>query len=116
MSIASDLPFNDEYFEFDKDSIDSFYLRDFICDCIACSNYIEPSSLIDDEAYSILTNYAIKNGLFWMLLLLNRHGSNSLFDIGISKKSILETFDYMKEGARLSEMFNYDIYKYEDVL
>lgn len=114
-SIASDLPFNDEYFEFDKDTLDNFDLEDFIGSCIADDDYIEPSSLIDDESYTILIKYAIENGLFWMLFLLDR-GADSLYDIEIDKDSILATFDYMKEVVKLSKMFNYDISKYEDIL
>lgn len=114
--IASDLPFTDEYFEFDKSNLDSFDLDDFIRGCISSDDYIEPSSVIDDEAYSILTKYAIDNGLFWMLILLNKYGGSSLYNIEIDKESILSSFDYMKDVLRLSKMFNYDINKYEDVL
>lgn len=115
-SISADLPFNDEYFEFDRDTIGNFDLEDFIDGCTYSDDFIEPSSLIDDEAYDILTKYAIENGLFWMLLFIKHHGSDSLYYIDIDKESILHSFDYMKEIARLSKMFNYDINKYEDVL
>ena len=114
--IADDLPFNDEYFEFDNSNVENFKLKEFIDACIAYDDYIEPSSIIDDEAYSILTKYAIDNGLFWMLLLLNKHGCDSLKDIEIDKELILSSFDYMQDVVRLSKKFNYDITKYEDVL
>lgn len=114
--IASDLPFNDEYFEFDKRNIESFEFDDFINGCIDKNDYIEPASLIDNDAYSLLEKYAIDNGLFWMLLLLDKHGNNSLYDIGMDKDSILSSFDYMKEVSILSKSFDYDINKFEDVL
>lgn len=116
MAIAEDLPFTDEYFEFKKSTNNDFDLGDFINSCVMDDDFIEPSSLIDDEAYNILTNYAINNGLVWMLLLINKCGNNSLDEISIDKETILATFDYMKEVARLAKMFSYDINKYEDVL
>ncbi len=116
MNIAEDLPFNDEYFEFDKCN-NNFSLNDFINGCIYTNinDFIEPSSLINDEAYSILTNYIINNGLFWMLLILNNF-TRSLDECDINKNAVLETFDYMEDVAILAKKLNYDVNKYENVL
>ncbi|MGN1269208.1 MAG: hypothetical protein ACI4U0_06960 [Candidatus Aphodocola sp.] len=113
--ISGDLPFTDEYFEFIGLNNCEFDLEDFVDSCVF-DNVIEPSSLIDDEAYEILTNYVLNNGLVWMLLLINKYRNDSLDEIGIDKESILASFDYMKEVSRLSKIFKYDINKYEDVL
>ncbi len=114
MAIAEDLPFNDEYFKFQKGAINDFDLEDFINGCVFEDDLIEPSSLIDDEAYNILKNYVINNGLVWMLLLINSY--ETLEEISIDKEIILATFDYMTDIARLAKMFNYDVNKFEDVL
>lgn len=115
-SIFSDLPFNDEYLEFDKSTLESFDLEQFVYSCIEEKEYTETSSFIDDETYTALTNYSIQNGLFWMLIFLNEHGRDSLWRCGIDKNSILKSFDNMKDIIRLSKMFNYDINKYEDIM
>lgn len=115
-SISGDLPFTDEYFEFIGLDNCRFSLKDFIESCFYYNKFIEPSSIIDDEAYDILRNYVLNNGLVWMLLLINEYKYGSLDEIGIDKKSILTSFDNMKEVSRLSKIFKYDINKYEDVL
>lgn len=114
--ISEDLPFTDEYFEFIGLNDCLFKLEDFIDSCILDDDFIEPSSLIDDDAYSILTNYVLNNGLVWMLLLIDRYSNDSLNEIGIDKETILASFDYMKDVSRLAKTFKYDINKYEDVL
>lgn len=114
--ISEDLPFTDEYFEFIGLNDCGFELEDFIDSCISDDDFIEPSSLIDDDAYNILTNHVLNNGLVWMLLLIDRYSNYSLDEIGIDKETILESFDYMKEVSRLAKIFKYDINKYEDVL
>lgn len=114
--ISEDLPFTDEYFEFIGLNNCEFNLEDFVDSCISDDDFIEPSSIIDDEAYDILTNHVLNNGLVWMLLLINEYKNDSLDEIGIDKESILASFDYMKEVSRLSKIFKYDINKYEDVL
>ena len=114
--ISGDLPFTDEYFEFVGLNDCEFYLEDFVDSCVFYDDWIEPSSLIDDEAYEILTNYVLNNGLVWMLLLINKYRNDSLDEIGIDKESILASFDYMKDVSRLSKIFKYDINKFEEVL
>ena len=115
-AISDDLPFNDEFFEFIGHINSEFDLEDFVDSCTFDNDFIEPSSIIDDESYNILTNYVLNNGLLWMLLLLNKHRYGSLEEIGIDKETILSSFDYMKEVSRLSKIFKFDVNKYDDVL
>ena len=114
--LAEELPFTDEYFEFDKSFYEEhFDFEDFMYSCIVDNDIIEPSSLIDDEAYSVLNNYVINNGLIWILLFSNLEENDELEEC-FDKDALLATMDSIKDIIRLSKKFNYDINKYADVV
>ena len=108
-AVASELPFDDEYFEFSKETSSCFCLKDFLDACTLKDHFINATSLLDDEAYSILKNYAINNGLFWLMLLIPKF-------LDEYEKTILTSFDYVKEASSLAKLFKYDINKYENAL
>ena len=107
--IGRNIPFTDEYFEYIGLNKSYFELNHMIDRCV---DYIEPNSIMDDEAYEILTNYIINNGLFW-ILLFNTYYLN---DLNLNKENVLKSFSYMDEVSRLSKIFNFDVNKYNDVL
>ena len=116
VELKHNLPFNDEYYEFDKYYFTKYFnFEDFIDSCIVDNDIIEPISLLDDETYNVLCNYVINNGLIWLLLFLNSGEDNDL-EAYFDKESLLDTMDYMEEIVRLSKILNYDLNKYEDIV
>lgn len=115
--LEDELPFNDEYFEFALEYYKkNFNFGNLLNGIFVDTDIIEPSSILDDESYSLLTNYVINNGLVWLLLFLNKNENESLIQCGIDKETIMATMDYMSEVIKLAKQFNYDINNYSDVM
>jgi len=111
--ISEDLPFNDEYFEFDKQNyFETFELSNIFEEFI--SEHIEPDSLLDDEAYKLLKSHIIKNGLFWLILI--EACINIFEECAVDKDYLTWSFDYMSDVVKLAKNHNYNLNKFEDVM
>ena len=113
-NLKNELPFNDEYFEFDIRKLEEFKFKDFIkiftnrIDNMIYFNPIEPNSILNDETYCFLTNYMIKNGLLWYLFISDKLKNNLDYSSDY-KEFILVTFDYISDVIKLMKKYKYNI-------
>ena len=114
--LKDSIPFNDNFFEFDKKILDSISLQDFI-------NYfefeyylIDDNTINDNEAYSFLNDYITKNGVMWLWILADRCNEWILTLTDTDRYNILDSFDHMDGIVRISKLLNYNMDKYEDVI
>lgn len=115
--LAMKLPFTDEYFVFDKTCLGWFNLDD-LCRVIMPSGHdkLEIESFIDDQSFANLYNLLIKNGVFWLQLFMSEFYHPKLREYGISRNSIVDLINNMKNISDLSKEFIFDTTKYDELL
>ena len=107
-NIASSLPFTDEYFVFAGLDKLEYKLGD-----LTFFNIINPTSIIDDEAYNNLRNFIINNSLIWLMLIKDKR----LQQVRDARTdNILKMFDHMKKITKLSKTLKYNLDNYEDII
>lgn len=115
-AISHELPFNDEFFEFDREyASNMFTLDDFISCCTKKKGIISKKSIINDEAYSLLREYVLNNDLIWLMLALREY-KISLKETGLEKDSLLSTFDYMNNVCKLAKSLDYGFGRFKETL
>lgn len=118
------IPFTDEYYEFNLEYLEHFDIVDLIKECLNDRTEFYEDSFIDDESYKYLYDLLINNGLLW-LLLFQKNEVNCMLGLNyINPNEIVSLFDNTFKIINLSNNINllnsYDIflinriYKYGD--
>ena len=111
--MAHELPFTDEFFEFDiKYYEENITFETFMERCLVTDDYIEPASIFDDDAYEAIIKYLSQNSLLWLCMFAEND-----YDIEeTNKENLLGYMDNMYDIVRLSQIFDYNLNEYKDVV
>lgn len=114
-SLRGILPFTDEYYEFNQYYFNDFFNFDtFMESCTIEDEILEPSAIIDDEAYNVLTNFTINNSLIWFLLFSTFDENRTLEDC-FDNEELLSIIKKMKDIVNLSKKFNYRLTTFSEI-
>lgn len=115
---AFDIPFSDEFYEFNCDTFDSdFNFKQFIDICTNANSkhsneeYISPESILNDSSFECIKKLIKDNGLIW-LLLFGYGNDDIIFQYNLD--SFYTLVNNIGNIMDLSEFFNYKLNKYED--
>ncbi len=114
--LAEELPFTDEYFEFDKKYLEWFDLNDLYKACMNYNYGFEITSFIDNESFANLYNLLINNSIIWLLLFMRRDCNSKLRNNGVRIDDIKDLINNMKNMSDLSKEFVFDTTKYDELL
>lgn len=114
--LAEELPFTDEYFEFDKECLECFDLETLCKTCMNDSYGFEIENFTNDESFANLYNLLINNGIVWLLLFMNREYNSTLRNNGVYIDDIRDLINNMKNMSDLSKEFAFDTTKYDELL
>ena len=120
--LFKELPFTDEYFEFDKKNLSKFLFRDLYetCLCVRGVSLCNPNSILDDEAYDTLYNILVNKGFIWLIILLYgvdcTYKNRNICSYGITEEKIAGLINRAKELVTLMRKLDLDINNYGDLL
>ncbi len=115
-SLEKELPFTDEYFEFDdKYFFNNYSLIDFFHACTDFTNGFCPDSFLDDESFKNLINIVVNNSLIWLLLFIHDEEPYCMKD-DFSKDEIIKLINNMKNITDLAKDFNFDLSNFKDLI
>lgn len=114
--LTLELPFTDEYFEFDKEYLEWFDLSKLCKTCMNDSYDFGIENFTDDESFANLYNLLINNGIVWLLLFMDRDHNVTLKNNGINVDDIRNLINNMKNMSDLSKKFVFDTTKYDELL
>ena len=110
--IANDIPFTDEYFEFDK-----AFLRRFISldDLLSVLPNIPLKNIMNDDIFNKLSDYVINNDFIWFLVLSFNYKAHIISD-GFAADLISFVIENFDRILYFSKLLNYDINNLCDML
>ena len=116
--ISKSFPFNDEYYEFDRESLEVyyyiFYLFEYFVSAFFSKDIIEPNSFISDNGYKLLTDFIINNNLLWILMLSDSHSCSFCIPKEVENK-IMIAMDSMSSISE-TKFSNYNFSNLSDIL
>jgi len=115
--LRSELPFNDEYFKFDREyTLECFMLHDLISRCFGYYNEFEVNSFIDDDVFDNVYNLMIGNGMMWLLTFMKYNYNGSLAFHGVKEDKIVKIINDMGNISKYAKEFKFDIRDYGELM
>ncbi len=113
-TLRNTLPFNDEYFVFDRQkcmnlSIDDLYSEVF-------SYFVKPNEypFVVDELYEATKHLILDNYLIWLLIFIGKNRCDELEDYGITGEFIVNLINNIGKIVMLSKSLNYPLNTFDD--
>lgn len=101
-TFEKDVPFIDEYYEFNLDYLELFDILDLLSICLNNKTEFCEESFISDESYKYLYDLLINNGLLW-LLLFQKNKINYILEANcINQNEVSSLFDNISKIMNLS--------------
>ena len=111
--LAEELPFTDEYFEFDKKYLSKIIFGQL---CWGAAPYKwEVESVKNNEVYELIYSVLIDQGLMWLLTLLQHHNFSMLSWNGICANNINALVGNALNLFEMSKEFNIDLNTFEHI-
>jgi len=116
--ISSELPFIDEYFEFNSNKyLNDLIFRQFYRYCIS-SNYND-ESFINKKSYEIIYNLLVNKSLIWYMLfygLFNHMDTREFEEAFLSPETIFELMNSMSLIVEFSNKFHLDLNELKNII
>ena len=112
--IEREIPFNDEYFCFNKDYYSEIYFIYFIQNFLYYNKF-NVNNFLSDEIYSNIYNIIINNKIIWLLLFMGINYNYNLIQ-NINQKNIYDLINNMDNITRISKEFNFNLNNYKEVI
>ncbi len=113
--VQKDFPFTDKYFKFNDLLLkDVFSLKHFINTVTTKRSFINPDSILNDDAYNALTTYVINNNIVWLLMLL-KHGYNDELSFYFNIRCFIELANSMNDIVNFNKKLNFDLNKLSNI-
>ena len=111
--LDEELPFNDEYYEFDKRYFSKITFGQ-LCWGTSLYNW-NVSKVKDEETYRLIHIVLIEQGLMWLLTLLQHHNFSKLTSNGIYRDQIKELVVNAPNLIKLAKELNIDLKSFDKV-
>ena len=116
--LAKELPFKDEFFKFAKRYISRFTLGDLYEACLYVygEGRLSSSGFEDDDAYKLINEVLVNNGIVWLSLLLRKSRNESLSENGVGKVDVYKIIENSLNISKMAKELKIDLNSFNRIL
>ena len=107
-ALVKEMPFNDEYFEFNKEFLSVFSLGALYNSFLHPANGqgFNPTGFEDKDSYNLINEIIVNNGIMWLLLFLNNSGNSVIAGNGIRGRELNGLINEAYNMTRMAKRLN----------